>query len=183
MAPTETAEAAALEDVLAVLAAGADHLEDPPRPFTLLDHHLQCAATLAARHPDDIELQIAGLLHDIGHTLLPDAPERHAALGAGFVRPLLGARVAGLIGLHVAAKRYLVATEAGYRATLTMGSAETLIAQGEAMAADEAAAFADLPLAPGAIALRRADEAGKVPGVRVPPLEAWQPVLAALAGR
>jgi hypothetical protein len=35
--------------------------------FTELDHGLQCAAVLATTAPDDIELQVAGLLHDLAN--------------------------------------------------------------------------------------------------------------------
>ena len=34
-----------------------------------LDHGLQCAYELSCTRPDDEELQIAGLVHDIGHRL------------------------------------------------------------------------------------------------------------------
>jgi predicted HD phosphohydrolase len=35
----------------------------------LVDHGLQCAELLASWFPEDIELQVAGLLHDLGHHL------------------------------------------------------------------------------------------------------------------
>jgi predicted HD phosphohydrolase len=50
-----------LVDVLTRRDAGDDG-EDLP----LLAHHLQTAAQLASSAPDDLELQIAGLVHDIG---------------------------------------------------------------------------------------------------------------------
>lgn len=175
--------ATSVEDLLALLAAGAEHLEAPPLPFTLLEHSLQTAAVLAERHPEDLELQAAGLLHDVGHTLLPDEPALHAEIAGTYLRPLCGERVAEAVRLHVEAKRYLVATEPGYRAKLSMGSAETLVEQGEAMTAEEAAAFAARAHAEDALELRRADESGKVIGRAVPPLEAWASTLRAVCER
>ena len=35
--------------------------------FFELDHGLQCAALLEVSDPDDLELQVAGLIHDLAH--------------------------------------------------------------------------------------------------------------------
>ena len=48
------------------------------------------------------------------------------------------------------------------------------------MSADEVYAFAADPDAPNALVLRSADEAAKVPGLVVPALETWRPVLEAM---
>ena len=180
--PTYPARATRLDDVLMILQDG-DHAgeEGEEARMTALDHQLQCAAVLRERHPDDQELQIAGLLHDIGHRLAPGQPDRHGVLGGDYVRGLFGERVSALVELHVDAKRYLVSVEPSYREQLSAGSAQTLIAQGEAMTAEEADAFAAKAHAADAVALRRADEAAKVPGRRVPGLDTWIPVLEALA--
>ena len=37
-----------------------------------LDHGLQCAYELSCLQPDDAELQVAGLVHDIGHQFASD---------------------------------------------------------------------------------------------------------------
>ena len=76
-----------------------------------LDHGLQCAFELARARPDDGELHVAGLVHDIGHRFGPDERPRRAS-GGRQVRRLLGDRVAGLVEAHVPAKRYLVTTDA-----------------------------------------------------------------------
>ena len=70
--------------------------------------------------PDDTELQVAGLVHDIGHQFASD--EQHGVLGAERSGRLLGDRVAALVEMHVPAKRYLVATDPDYRSALTEGS-------------------------------------------------------------
>jgi predicted HD phosphohydrolase len=150
-------------------------------PFTGLDHGLQCAANLRVERPDDIELQVAGLVHDLGHRLVPGAPERHGSVGASWLAPLVGPRVAALVELHVDAKRYLVTVDPEYRGQLSAGSARTLVAQGEAMTTEEVADFEGREHAADAVALRRSDEAAKVPGLQVPGLDAWVPALEALA--
>jgi predicted HD phosphohydrolase len=149
--------------------------------FTHLDHALQTAAVLRQSHPDDIELQVAGLVHDIGHLVEGGTDPTHAEDGASAVRAALGERVSGLVGLHVQAKRYLVAEQADY--ALAPDSVVSLALQGGPMTPAEMAAFAALPLADDACALRLADESGKVDGLEVPGLDAWVPFLRRLAAR
>ncbi|WP_404962767.1 HD domain-containing protein [Streptomyces sp. 147326] len=67
------------------------------------DHALRTAALIRRSHPSDKELQLAGLLHDIGKLLRPGDGARHAVLAAEAVRPLLGERVARLVRLHAPA--------------------------------------------------------------------------------
>ena len=153
--------------MIEVLATGADCPLSPGVPVTQLDHALQTAALLAHLHPGDDELAAAGLVHDIGHLLPGGTDEAHATDAARAVRRALGERVAGAVGLHVAAKRYLVATDAGYGGVLTNDSVVSLGRQGGAMTEEEAAAFLALPWASDAVTLRRADDSGKVEGLVV----------------
>ncbi|MFJ6755994.1 MULTISPECIES: HD domain-containing protein [unclassified Streptomyces] len=67
------------------------------------DHALRTAALIRRSHPSDKELQLAGLLHDIGKLLRPGDGARHAVFAAEAVRPLLGERVARLVRLHASA--------------------------------------------------------------------------------
>ena len=136
-----------------------------------LDHGLQCAHRLARRRPLDIELQLAGLVHDVGHQFGPD--DRHGDIGGDLVRPLLGERVAALVAAHVPAKRYLVATDTRYARRLSSISSATLTVQGGPLVEAEAVAFRSLPCFEDAIELRRADDGGKVPGRKVPGLDRW----------
>ncbi|HUD52106.1 hypothetical protein [Parvibaculum sp.] len=140
-----------------------------------LEHGLQCAAELEACAPDDIELQIAGLVHDICHGRCHIRV--HDRVGAGAVRAVLGDRVAELVGLHVAAKRYLVATDRSYAARLSPISKTSLDLQGGAMTQEEISAFEKHPLAQEAMLLRMADEAAKTPGRIVPGLDHWRGAL------
>lgn len=141
-----------------------------------LDHALQCAQ-LAEWAGASSSLVAAALLHDIGHfaddevVSLGDAVDDEHELRA---LPLLaqgfGAAVLEPIRLHVAAKRYLVADEPAYRATLSPASVHSLMLQGGPMSPVEAAAFAALPFARDAVALRRWDDLAKTPGRPTPSL-------------
>ena len=150
---------------------------------TALDHHLQCAALLALDAPGDVELQVAGLVHDVASSVQPRPSGDHAAAGADLVRGLLGDRVADLVAGHVEAKRYLVTVEPAYRFVLSENSTATLARQGEAMGAGELTAFERAPLREDWVRLRRADDRAKVIGAAVPGLAHWRPKLEGLARR
>jgi predicted HD phosphohydrolase len=170
-----------LPELLDLLGALAGEPAEHTVGLSELDHGLQCAFELERVRPDDRELQLAGLVHDIGHRFGPD--EEHGALGAEKVRGLLGDRVACLVDAHVPAKRYLAATEAPYRSQLSAESTRTLGVQGGPFSPEEIASFLSVPHAADAIALRRADEAAKVPGRPVPSLAHWAPILRDCAER
>jgi predicted HD phosphohydrolase len=147
-----------------------------------LDHALQCAALLALDAPDDVELQVAGLVHDVASSMRPRPSGDHAAAGAELVRALLGDRVADLVGGHVAAKRYLVTVEPAYRSVLSEGSVATLAKQGDSMGPGDPAVFEHAPLRDDWVRLRRADDRAKVVSASVPGLDRWRPALEGLAG-
>ena len=156
-----------VDELMDLLHACRGAWETPDRSGTsvdLHDHALRTAALLRRWHPADKELQVAGLVHDLGHLLAPGDDAGHADLAAATVRPLLGGRVARLVQLHVPAERYLAATEPGR--VVSQRSAQALRAQGGAMNEEELSAFALDPLAESAITLRRADE--ERPGAPVP---------------
>jgi predicted HD phosphohydrolase len=170
-----------VDELVDVLAAGASHHDE--EDLDLLQHSLQCAALLARSHPDDDELQLAGLVHDVGTVLVPGHPESHAGTGAAAVVELLGARTARLVARHADAKRYLVTTDPEYRARLSPRSIATLETQGGTMDHDEVLAWRAMPGLRTVLALRRADDAAKVPGAVVPDLASWRAALAAVAAR
>jgi [1-hydroxy-2-(trimethylamino)ethyl]phosphonate dioxygenase len=142
-----------------------------------LEHALQCAA-LAEAEGAEATLITAALLHDIGHLIhdLGDSPaargidDRHEALGREWLAQWFGEAVTEPVRLHVPAKRYLTATDAGYFATLSPGSVRSLELQGGPFSPEGAADFIGQPFASEAVRLRRWDEAAKVPGKVTPDL-------------
>lgn len=168
-----------LSELLDLLASMSSAPSEETDGLSELDHGLQCAFELAWMRSGDRELQVAGLVHDIGHRFGPD--EHHGVLGAEQVRGVLGDRVAGLVEAHVPAKRYLVATDPAYRSSLSVESIRTLEVQGGPLAPPDIASFRSSSHAADAIELRRADDAAKVPGRQVPPLAHWVPMLRAAA--
>jgi predicted HD phosphohydrolase len=145
----------------------------------MLRHSLQTAAWARAAGGSD-ELVLAGLLHDIGHLLgdagawgLPD----HAEVGARALQQWLPPAVVEPIRAHVAAKRFLVATDAQYHDQLSEASRESLREQGGAFTPAECERFVAEPHADAAVTLRRHDDDGKVDGLEVPSLESYRPLL------
>ncbi len=147
-------------------------------PVTQLQHALQCAALAESEGADD-ELTTAALLHDLGHLLHDfgetptlrgiDDGHQHAALP--LLASLFSARVRGAIGLHVDAKRYLCATEPGYRERLSADSQRSLLLQGGVFDADQAQRFGSRSGALDAVRVRRWDDLAKSADMTTPSLE------------
>lgn len=137
---------------------------------TQIAHAAQCGALAraAGAHP---ELELAAWLHDIGHLLagLPGTPtlegidDHHESRGAAFLNEAFGPEVGGPVGLHVAAKRYLVAVNSGYYDRLSADSRRSLQLQGGPMSLMEQATFRKHPYARDALRVRTWDEAAKIP--------------------
>jgi gamma-butyrobetaine dioxygenase len=155
---------------------------------TMIQHQLQAGALAADGGRD--ALVVAALLHDIGHVigreegepdastaLADDRDAHHDAAGARWLARWFGPDVTEPVRLHVAAKRYLVATEPGYAAKLSEASVHTLRLQGGPMSVDEASEFEGLPYALDAVALRRLDEAAKDPSRDAPGIDAYRDLL------
>ena len=173
--------APAIAPVAAVVAlfasAGQDYLGEA---VTMDAHQLQAAARAREAGAPDA-LVAAALLHDVGHLLDGATDQGHGDDGARWLGRWFGEDVTEPIRLHVAAKRYLVATEPGYRAALSPASVETLHRQGGPMDDAAATAFGRDPHARAAIALRRWDDQAKDPAAAVPPLGAYHELLEELA--
>jgi phosphonate degradation associated HDIG domain protein len=152
---------------------------------TQKQHALQ-SATLAEQQGCAEPLVVAALLHDVGHLVhhLGDNPaehgidDRHEELGAAWLARHFGPEVAEPVRLHVAAKRFLCATEADYFAKLSPDSVLSLSLQGGPMSAAEVAGFRALPEHAAAVTLRRFDEQAKVEDLVTPPVSHFLPMVA-----
>ena len=94
----------------------------------------------------------------------------HERIGQKYLRRWFGPDVTEPVFLHVAAKRYLCATEPAYRAALSPASERSLMLQGGPFTPAEVTTFAAGPHAAAAVALRRWDDEAKVPGLPLTPL-------------
>ena len=121
----------------------------------------------------------AALLHDIGH-LRSETDARHGIAGGQWLSQWFGPAVTEPVRLHVAAKRYLCATEPGYFGLLSAESVCTLALQGGPMTPEQAAAFGALPYAADAVAVRRWDDEAKDPAVTPPPFAHFEGLLSEL---
>ena len=173
-------------DELVGLIDGKGHRQYGLSHLNQRAHALQ-AALLAEQAGCPPALITASLLHDIGHMVhdLGEDPaargidDQHEALGHAYLAQHFGPAVTEPVRLHVAAKRYLCATEADYYARLSADSVLSLSLQGGPMSDAEVAAFRALPHAMDAVQLRRFDEGAKVKGLETPPASHFVPYLQA----
>ena len=159
-------------------------------PVSMTEHMLQSAY---AAEQDDAppRLVAAALLHDYGHFIYEfpeDAAEhgidtQHEEVAHAFLSEHFGPEVAEPIRMHVAAKRYLCATDPSYLDELSPASIHSLELQGGPYSSAEVAAFDESPYAEDAVRLRRYDDIGKVAGLETPDLEHYRPVLEAAIRR
>ncbi len=143
-------------------------------PVSQLEHALQTAMQAEAAGAPDT-LIVAALLHDIGH-LIHQLPEDiadhgldagHEQIGVTWLTRRFPAAVVEPVRLHVAAKRYLCATDAGYRQQLFPASIQSLKLQGGPMSEKERGEFAALSFAREPVRLRRWDETAKAVGAKL----------------
>lgn len=144
-------------------------------PVTMAQHMLQ-GATLAAeqRLPEDII--VATLLHDIGHFTsefgtfsMEDTEDRfHEEAGAQVLAAFFPSVVTDCVRYHVAAKRYLCATDPAYFERLSEASIHSLNLQGGPMSAEDIAGFEQNPNLAKIIQVRLLDDAGKHPTMQTP---------------
>ncbi|MEO8542132.1 MAG: HD domain-containing protein [Betaproteobacteria bacterium] len=140
-----------------------------------LEHAIQCAA-FAERDGASEPLIAAAYLHDIGH-LLHDLPQdvadsgvdtQHESTGSAWLSQFFGPALTEPVRLHVAAKRYLAATEKGYFDLLSDASKLSLTLQGGVMTPAQAKTFESEPFFADALRLRRWDEEGKIENYQGP---------------
>ncbi|WP_272008593.1 (R)-1-hydroxy-2-trimethylaminoethylphosphonate oxygenase [Roseovarius sp. ZX-A-9] len=155
---------------------------------TMSEHMLQ-GATLAQQAGASDVLIAGALLHDIGH-YTNEFPEDALARGTDNLHEEAGARVldgffpsmvTDCIRWHVAAKRYLCATDPTYFSKLSEASVHTLNLQGGPMDAAEVAEFAKQPNLNEILQVRIWDDQGKVPGMPTPDFDDFAPLLQRVA--
>ena len=153
---------------------------------SMTEHMLQ-SAYAAEQDGAPVQLIAAALLHDYGHFIheFPaDAADhgidtQHEEVAHAFLSEHFGPEIAEPIRMHVAAKRYLCATDPSYLNELSPASVHSLNLQGGPYSPEEVAEFELSPYAQAAVRLRRYDDIGKVEGLETPDLEHYRPVLAA----
>ena len=154
---------------------------------TTSEHMLQGA--LLAEEANVPDALIAGiLLHDIGHYIhefshaafVQDIDDYHDKVGAALLAPFFPTMVTACVDCHVAAKRYLCATESDYFDRLSPASVHTLRLQGGPMSESETAKFANNPELEFLLQVRIWDEAAKVPGKKTRSFAYYAPLLESL---
>ena len=166
-------------DAIAGLFAGPGARDYLGEAVTIGEHMRQAGA-LAEAAGAPAPLVAAALLHDVGH-LRGETDARHGSGGASWLSQWFGPEVTEPVRLHVAAKRYLCATEPGYSSLLSSESVRTLALQGGPMTSEQAAAFEALPHARDAVAVRRWDDQAKDPALTPPGFAHFAPLLEGLA--
>jgi len=183
-------------DAIAELFASKGAADYLGEPVTVAAHLLQAGARAEADGAPPA-LVAAALLHDVGHLRGPDADAQavelsgrelmaghdnnHGDRGAQWLSAQrFPVSVTEPIRLHVAAKRYLCATEPSYFGQLSEASVYTLSVQGGLMTDAEAREFEREPHAADAIAVRRWDDQAKDPSADVPDFDHYRRLLASL---
>jgi gamma-butyrobetaine dioxygenase len=149
--------------------------------------HMEQSAACAVADGAPASLVVAALLHDIGHfigehpieALENGIDNRHEAVAADYLQQSFPPAVTEPIRLHVAAKRYLCATDTDYLARLSPASVDSLAVQGGPMNAAEIEGFEANPYHREAVRLRLYDDDGKVAGLTIEPVSAYREALEA----
>ena len=157
-------------------------------PVSQLEHALQ-AAHFAAAEKAPVHLVVAALVHDIGH-LVDNTPEdiadagidaKHEEIGETWLANRFGREIFEPVHLHVAAKRYLCATDPTYVAKLSPASIQSLGLQGGPMAASAVREFETNPFYKEAVRLRLWDDQAKVLGLETPGLSSYRLAIESVA--
>ena len=153
-------------------------------PVSQLEHALQ-AAHFAQKDRAASHLVVAALLHDIGH-IVEDTPEdiadrgidaHHENLGQEWLSKRFAPEVYEPVRMHVAAKRYLCATEPSTSQSSVPASVQSLQLQGGPMSVEEVSQFETSPFFRDAVRLRHWDDLAKIPGLETAMLQSYREVV------
>lgn len=160
-----------IDQILDTFRRNGNALYDGGEVVTQSQHALQ-AAHFAEQGGKPPLLVAAALLHDYGHvmgelgdTVDRNADSRHELLGSKFLEQHFVIEVTEPVKLHVAAKRYLCATEDAYLEKLSPVSVRSLELQGGPFSPRQAKAFEQNSHYAEAVQVRRYDDQAKAPNL------------------
>ena len=153
-------------------------------PVTMGQHMLQ-GATLAEQSEEQDEIVVGVLLHDIGHFTsefgtfsMDDTEDRyHENAGATVLEKFFPSVIIDCCRYHVAAKRYLCATDPLYCNKLSDASVHSLNLQGGPMSETEVKEFERNPNLKKILTVRLYDDAGKIPDMDPPSFWHFAPLV------
>jgi phosphonate degradation associated HDIG domain protein len=174
-----------IDQILDTFSRNGDALYDGGEVVTQSQHALQ-AAHFAEREGKSDTLIAAALLHDYGHVMDEsgdsvdrESDGRHELVGSRFLEQQFVSAVTEPGKLHVAAKRYLCATEDTYFSRLSPVSVRSLELQGGPFTPEQAEAFEKNQHYEDALQVRRYDERAKDPDLVTPDFEHYRRCLEA----
>ena len=147
---------------------------------TMTEHMIQTAMLAEENHSPE-SLICACLLHDYGHFILEDPDHlvsksmdgKHEDVAFNFLKNYFKQEVFEPIKLHVQAKRYLCRNKS-YWSILSEASKVSLKLQGGIMSDNEAKKFVSLKFHEDAILLRKYDDKGKIPNIKINKIEEYR---------
>jgi len=150
-------------------------------PVTMAEHMLQ-GAYFASEANESDDIIVAALLHDIGHFTsefgmfsMEDTVDRwHEDAGAKILENFFPPVITDCVRYHVAAKRYLCATDSSYFGALSKASVHSLNLQGGPMSSSEVKEFDENPNLDAIVKVRRYDDKGKIAKLATPPFKHYE---------
>ena len=150
---------------------------------TITEHMVQTAMLAEQNHSSD-SLICACLLHDYGHFVIDDPDDlvsksmdgRHEDIAFNFLKNYFKPEVIEPIKLHVQAKRFLCRNKS-YLNRLSEASKVSLKLQGGIMGDEEAKKFVSLKFYDDAILLRKYDDDGKIPNIKMKKIDDYRDLI------